>query len=49
VLNVKGKVKLSKVTRKRISSFGEDADGRLLVTDLAAGVIYRVKMRGPRP
>lgn len=49
VLNVDGKVKLSKVTNRRISSFGEDAAGRLFATDLSNGSIYRVRMSGPRP
>ena len=49
VLNVDGKVKLSKVTGRRLASFGEDAGGRLFATDISNGNIYRVKMAGPRP
>jgi glucose/arabinose dehydrogenase len=49
VLNSKGKVKLSKINPKRISSFGEDADGRIFATDVLSGTIYRVKFKGPRP
>jgi len=49
VLNVNGKVKLSKTTSRRISSFGEDAQGRIFATDLSNGSIYRVRMTGPRP
>ena len=49
VLDGSGKVRLSKTTSKRISSFGEDADGRIFMTDLLAGKIYRVKLSGPRP
>lgn len=49
VLNQKGKVKLARVTNRRISSFGEDADGRLFLTDLSNGRIYRVTFSGPRP
>jgi glucose/arabinose dehydrogenase len=49
VLDFKGRVKLSKTTDRRISSFGEDARGRIFATDLASGNIYRVKMTGPRP
>ena len=49
VLDGSGKVRLSKTTNKRISSFGEDADGRIFTTDLTTGTIYRVKLSGPRP
>ena len=49
VLNGSGKVKLSKTTQKRVSSFGEDAAGRIFATDLTAGTIFRVKLSGPRP
>ena len=49
VLNGSGKVKLSKTTQKRVSSFGEDAAGRIFATDLSAGTIFRVKLSGPRP
>jgi glucose/arabinose dehydrogenase len=48
VLNINGKVKRSKVTDRRITSFGADAAGRIFVTDLNGG-IYRVKFSGPRP
>lgn len=49
VLRANGKVKLSKVTPRRFSSFGEDAAGRLFASDLSSGTIYRVNMSGPRP
>lgn len=49
VLNENGAVRFSKVTDRRISSFGEDAGGRLFLTDLANGQVYRVKPVGPRP
>jgi glucose/arabinose dehydrogenase len=49
VLDVAGRVRLSKTTAKRISSFGEDAAGRIYMTDLITGTIYRVKLSGPRP
>jgi hypothetical protein len=49
VLNANGKVKLTRVTGRGISSFGEDAAGRLFMTDLGNGNIYRVIPRGPRP
>ena len=49
VLDGSGRVRLSKTTSKRLSSFGEDAEGRIFVTDLLAGTIYRVKLSGPRP
>jgi len=49
VLNDRGQVKLSKTTNRRIASFGEDAAGRLFMTDVINGSIYRVKPKGPRP
>jgi len=49
VLTSEGKVKLSKVTGKRIASFGEDAAGRIFATDVVSGKIFRVKFVGPRP
>jgi glucose/arabinose dehydrogenase len=49
VLASDGKVKLSKVTGKRIASFGEDAAGRIFATDVVSGKIFRVKFAGPRP
>ena len=49
VLDARGKVRLSKTTNRRISSFGEDAAGRLFMTDVANGNVYLVRMTGPRP
>ncbi len=49
VLDKTGRVRLSKVTSRRLSSFGEDAAGRLYATDLLSGKIFRVKLSGPRP
>jgi glucose/arabinose dehydrogenase len=49
VLKGNGTVKLSKVTPRSISSFGEDEAGRLFATDLSSGSVYRVKISGPRP
>jgi glucose/arabinose dehydrogenase len=49
VLNISGAVKLSRTTNRNISSFGEDAAGRLFMTDLGNGNVYRVIPRGPRP
>jgi glucose/arabinose dehydrogenase len=49
VLNPKGQVRLSKNTDRRISSFGEDAAGRIFMTDVANGSVYLVRMTGPRP
>jgi glucose/arabinose dehydrogenase len=49
VLSTSGKVRLSKITNRRIASFGEDAAGRLFATDVVNGRVYRVKMSGPRP
>jgi hypothetical protein len=49
VLNGRGKVKYSRNTPRRISSFGEDAAGRIFMTDLATGAVYRVNFGGPRP
>jgi len=44
-----GKVRLTKNTNRRISSFGEDAAGRIFMTDVANGGVYLVRMTGPRP
>jgi glucose/arabinose dehydrogenase len=49
VLDVSGKVKLSKSTTRNVSSFGEDAGGRLFAADLFSGQVLRVKLSGPRP
>jgi glucose/arabinose dehydrogenase len=49
VLNAAGAVRLSKTTNRRISSFGEDAAGRIFMTDVGNGAIYRVNLNGPRP
>ena len=49
VLDSKGKVRLSRNTDRRISSFGEDAAGRIFMTDVANGNVYLVRMVGPRP
>lgn len=49
VLGPGGKVRLSRVTPRRLSSFGEDAAGRLFATDVANGSVYLVRMLGPRP
>ena len=49
VLNPKGQVRLSKNTDRRISSFGEDAAGRIFMTDVANGSVYLVRFTGPRP
>jgi glucose/arabinose dehydrogenase len=47
VLDQSGDLRLSKATSRRITSFGEDADGRLFAT--GDGRVYQVRMRGPRP
>ncbi len=44
-----GKVRLAKNTNRRISSFGEDAAGRLFMTDVNDGRVYLVRLAGPRP
>lgn len=49
VLDGAGTVRLSRDTDRRISSFGEDAAGRIFLTDLANGNVYRVRFGGPRP
>lgn len=49
VLSADGKVRLSKVTNRRIASFGEDAGGRLFATDVIGGQVLRVALTGPRP
>jgi hypothetical protein len=42
-------VRLSKITNRRISSFGEDAAGRIFATDLFEGDILLVGFTGARP
>jgi hypothetical protein len=49
VLGQNGGVRLSKITNRRISSFGEDAAGRIFATDLFEGDILLVGFTGPRP
>ena len=49
VLDGSGRVRLAKNTNRRIASFGEDAAGRLFMTDVANGNIYLVRLVGPRP
>lgn len=49
VLDGSGSVRLSRTTPRRISSFGEDSAGRLFATDVVAGTIHEVRLRGPRP
>jgi hypothetical protein len=49
VLDRSGSVRLSRITARRLSSFGEDAAGRLFAADIVAGVIYEVRLSGPRP
>ena len=48
VLNRKGGVRLSKASGLALTSFGEDADGRLFATGLGGG-IYQVGFSGERP
>jgi hypothetical protein len=47
-LDRKGRVVFSKVTPRLITSFGEDAAGRLFLTDLRGGV-YRLRLEGTPP
>jgi hypothetical protein len=47
VLDRSGDVRLSKVTAKSITSFGEDAAGRLFA--VGDGTLYEVRLQGPRP
>jgi glucose/arabinose dehydrogenase len=47
-LDRKGRVVFSRMSRQFISSFGEDAAGRLFLTDLA-GNVYRLKLKGTPP
>jgi hypothetical protein len=49
VLNRRGGVRLSKDTGRSISSFGEDAAGRIFATDLSSGEILEVGFSGERP
>jgi hypothetical protein len=47
VLDRLGDVRFSKVTSRRITSFGQDAAGRLFAT--GDGRLYEVRLIGPRP
>ena len=47
VLDQAGDVRLSRMTARRITSFGEDSAGRLFAT--GDGRVYRVRLTGPRP
>ncbi|CAN5727356.1 PQQ-dependent sugar dehydrogenase [soil metagenome] len=47
VLDRFGTERLTKVISRRITSFGEDADGRLFA--VGDGHLYRVRLLGPRP
>jgi glucose/arabinose dehydrogenase len=49
VLNKRGGVRLSKDTNRSLSSFGEDAAGRLFATDLGSGEVFQIEFVGGRP
>jgi glucose/arabinose dehydrogenase len=49
VLGQDGSVRLSRNTGVALSSFGEDAAGRIFATDLTNGTIHLVRFSGPRP
>ena len=49
VLDGRGRLRWSRTTGHSLSSFGEDAAGRLFATDIAAGTIHLVRFGGPRP
>ena len=49
VLDGSGRLRISDDTERRITSFGEDAAGRLFATDRPNGLIYRVHLKGARP
>jgi glucose/arabinose dehydrogenase len=49
VLGPDGSVRLARDSGRSISSFGEDAAGRIYAADLTAGRIYLVRFQGPRP
>jgi glucose/arabinose dehydrogenase len=48
VLDASGKVRLSLDSGRNLTSFGEDAAGRIFATDIA-GTIHQVRFSGPRP
>jgi len=48
VLDAAGRVRFSMDSGRRISSFGEDAAGRIYATTLD-GRVHEVRLRGPRP
>jgi glucose/arabinose dehydrogenase len=49
VLGPRGRVRLSRDAGLRISTFGQDLDGRIFAADLRGGSIYLVRFVGPRP
>ncbi|CAN5726490.1 PQQ-dependent sugar dehydrogenase [soil metagenome] len=49
VLDGSGRLRLADDTDRRITSFGEDAAGRLYAADRPRGLVYRVHLRGGRP
>ena len=48
VLDGRGRVRLSQDAGRNLTSFGEDAAGRIYATDIG-GVVYQVRFSGPRP
>jgi hypothetical protein len=48
VLDGRGRVRLSQDAGRNLTSFGEDAAGRIYATDIG-GMIYQVRFSGPRP
>jgi hypothetical protein len=48
VLDGAGRVRLAFDSGHTLSSFGEDAAGRIFAVDLG-GTIYQVRFKGPRP
>ncbi|HKZ91624.1 MAG TPA: PQQ-dependent sugar dehydrogenase, partial [Candidatus Limnocylindrales bacterium] len=49
VLGPDGSVRLTRDSGRTLSSFGEDAAGRIFAADLSDGTIYQVRFSGPRP
>ncbi|HEX6868121.1 MAG TPA: hypothetical protein VF119_04915, partial [Candidatus Limnocylindrales bacterium] len=49
VLGSSGGVRLNRNPGYRISTFGEDAAGRIYAANLGNGTIYEVRFAGPRP
>ena len=49
VLGPDGSLRLARDSGRSLSSFGEDAAGRIFAADLSSGRVFLVRFSGPRP